>query len=833
MKKFLLPIFVLFIIFNAQAQNPPKRELRGVWITTHVSLDWPNRTQTPAQQQSALIGILNHNKATGMNAAYFQVRAQSDAMYQSSLEPWSYYLTNNQGTAPSPFYDPMQFGIEETHKRGMEFHAWINPYRAVATVSNSGNTAQYSATHVSRTHPEWMLTVGTVRILNPGLPQVRDHITSVIVDIVKRYDVDGIHFDDYFYPTPTSSIADDATYNADPRGFPATTAGRADWRRDNINMLIKRVSDSINVLKPWVKFGVSPSGIYMSAANSPIGSNTSAGALQHYKDYFADTRKWIQSGWVDYLVPQIYWYRGQSGSDYNILVPWWNNNAFGRHIYVGLADYKVGTTGWTNPSELPNQIRLNRTYSNIYGQIHFRHAFLNANALKYRDSVRLRLYNKPALLPAMPWKDNVAPAPATALILTKNSATSVTLSWTKPAETVNELDKAKRFVIYRSTNQIINPEIATNILAITNMDENTYTDNSLIADSTYYYAVTSLDRLHNESGMTNIASNDNVRPVVITQNISRTLTNGSVSIAANEIDNGSSDNWGIASMTLSKTSFDCSNIGENTVTLSVTDKAGNIDSATAIVTIIGTLPEPIISITRTDTTFTSLPESTIALGYGAQSLIFTASSSTTSNGTTYSWSPATGLSSTNTANTTFTPTAAGTYTFTVVATNEFGCSATEIVTITVIDARCENDKVLVCKTTGSKSNPSNQICISANAVPAHLKNGGILGACSGETVTTTTGNVDSEPNTVSVLSAYPNPFTSQTTVTFTLAEKEKRVILEIYDLIGNRLSTVYQGEAEKNKTYSFPVDASNFQGQFFNVRLITPGKVYNFRLVKE
>lgn len=515
MNKLLLSIAFFFINFcNIHAQNPPKRELRGVWITTHLSLDWPNRTQTPAQQQSALQGILDFDKATGLNAAFFQVRSQCDAMYPSSLEPWSYYLTNNQGTPPSPLWDPLQFALDETHKRGMEFHAWINPYRAVYNTANANNAAQYCSTHVSKTHPEWMLTIGTVQILNPGLQEVRDHITNVIVDIVKRYDVDGIHFDDYFYQTGT--INDDAAYTADPRGFPATTAGRADWRRDNINLLINRVSDSINLLKPWVKFGVSPSGIYRSSTDPSIGSPTSSGAYQHYSAAFADTKKWIQQGWVDYLAPQVYWYIGQTGSDYQLLIPWWNNNAFGRHICIGMADYKVGTTGWTNTSEIPNQIRMNRSNANVRGQIHFRHAFLVANALNYRDSLRLRFYNKPALIPDMPWKDNVAPDAPTALNGTRYGADSVVLSWTKPAATTNELDKVKRFVIYRSETSVINLNDANNIVGITPFDTTAFKDSTIIGNTTYYYTVTALDRLYNESISSNtIQSSVSALPITL------------------------------------------------------------------------------------------------------------------------------------------------------------------------------------------------------------------------------------------------------------------------------------------------------------------------------
>ncbi|HEY1025896.1 MAG TPA: family 10 glycosylhydrolase [Sphingobacteriaceae bacterium] len=832
MKKLVLTAFSLLATWTLHAQDAPKRELRGVWISTHVSLDWPNRTHSPAQQRTALNTILDHNKATGINSVYFQVRSQADAMYPSTLEPWSYYLTNNQGSAPSPLWDPLQFAIEETRKRGMEFHAWINPYRAVATLSNAGNPAMYDETHVSKTHPEWLLTVGTVQILNPGLPEVRDHVTNVIVDIVKRYDVDGIHFDDYFYPNGTTG--DDAAYNADPRGFPATSAGRADWRRDNINMLIKRVNDSINAIKPWVKFGISPSGIYRSSTNPEIGSPTSAGALQHYSAMFADTRKWLNEGWVDYLMPQVYWYMGQRGSDYSLLVPWWNNNAFGRHIYIGMANYKVNTTGWSSRSEIPNQVRLNRNHANVYGQVHFRHAFLVANPLNHRDSLRLRFYNKPALLPAMSWKDSIAPDAPADVVLTRNSNTSVTLTWSGTGETSDEFQKVRGYVIYRSGTPDIDTENANNIHAITNGDGNTFTDNSLSDGTTYYYTVTSLDRLHNESSPSAIVSSDNIKPTIITQNITRTLGNGVVNITASDIDNGSSDNWGIASMSLSKTAFACTDIGKNTVTLIVTDKAGNIDSASAVVTITGTLPEPVIAVSRTDNTFTGLPANTIALGYGAQSLNLVASNNTSGNSaTTYSWSPADGLTATGNATTTFTPSVAGEYTFTVEATNEFGCRTTASVSINVIDARC-GDKVLVCHATGSTLNPSGPVCISENAVQAHLRKGGTLGDCGNEgQAASATAKSEVAENTISVLKAYPNPSTTQTTLSFTLENKERSVVLEIFDMSGQRLSKVYEGHAEANKIYSFPVDISGFHGQFFNARLTSSDKVYHFRIVKE
>ena len=718
----------VLVTAHAHAQSTaPKGEMRGVWVTTHLGLDWPVRTQTPAQQQGALINILEHNKATGMNAAFFQVRSQSDAMYPSLLEPWSYYLTGNQSNAPAPAWDPLQFAIDESRKRGLEFHAWINPYRAVATLANAGNSALYGPAHVSRTHPEWLLTVGSVQILNPGLPQVRDHVHAVVMDIVQRYDVDGLHFDDYFYPSGTSG--DDAAYNADPRGFPATAAGRGDWRRDNVNLLVARVGESIRTLKPWVKFGISPSGIYRSSSDPAAGSPTSAGASQHYLHMFADSRKWLQSGWIDYLAPQVYWYLGQTGSDYKLLVPWWNENAFGRHMYVGLADYKMGTAGWTSPAQIADQISLNRASGNIAGQVHFRHAFLAANPLAYRTDLKNNIYNKQAMLPAMPWKDSTVPTAAASLSSALNEDRSLTLSWTRADVGSDEFDKARRFAVYRSEQQPVDLENRDNFLGLTTGAETTYTDLAIPAGKYYHYTVTALNRLHHESAPANTVSNDKEAPTVLTRNIERTLLAGSVSITAAEVDNGSTDNWGIESFNLNKSQFGCGDIGNNQLVLSATDKAGNIGSAPALVRILGAVPQTSVAVSRADPTLTGAAANTIILGYGAQSLTLTASDAAPGSLSNFAWSPSEGLSSASGAVTQFTPATAGIFAFTVQAFNQNGCSAASTVTIAVIDARCEDDKVLVCKANAGAKHHSRQHCVSPNSVSAHLRNGASLGSC--------------------------------------------------------------------------------------------------------
>lgn len=521
MNRLLLLALSLFTIISIQAQEPPlKREFRGAWIATFSNIDWPNRTQTPQQQRQAFIDIVNHHKATGINALFVQVRSQCDAMYPSTIEPWSADLTGVQGRAPNPFWDPMQFMIDECHKRGIEFHAWINPYRAA---SNSANIPNFAANHVTKTHPEWLLSQGILRVLDPGIPAVRDHITSVVVDMLQRYDVDGIHFDDYFYPAPQSGVTpfnDDASYNADPRGI----LNRGDWRRDNVNILIKSIYDTVKAVKPWVKFGVSPTGIWRNRSSDPVNGSLTSG-LEHYSALYADSRKWLQQGWIDYLAPQVYWYIGQPGSNYGVLAPWWNSNANDRHIYLGMAGYKVNDpaqgVNWANPSQIPNQVRLNRTLSNVFGQAIYNTSSMRTNRLGFRDSLRLRFYNRPALLPNMPWRDNNPPEVPTGLMGTRYEDDSVVLNWTAPSAT-GELDKAMRFVIYRSTSPVIDITDPNSILAITDTASTKYKDVSLQPGVRFYYTVTSVDRFHNESAPSNIS--DYEAPVINCTSIDAALT---------------------------------------------------------------------------------------------------------------------------------------------------------------------------------------------------------------------------------------------------------------------------------------------------------------------
>ena len=495
MKRTVLLISIIFIFFRTQltAQSQaPKMEMRGAWIATVLNLDWPSsRYLTTQQQKQELIKILDGLKAAGINTVFFQVRDESDALYNSSYEPWSYWLTGKQGRAPDPFYDPLKFVIEETHKRGMELHAWINPYRAVRDVKNEYQTA---SNHVTNTHPDWLLKVGNVEILNPGLPQVRDYITKIIMDIVRRYDVDGIHFDDYFYEQGITN-QDQSTFNTYSRGF----TNLADWRRDNINLFVKEVYDSIQVVKSYVKFGISPPGMYKS------GNPPGICGFYGYSDIFADGLHWLQSKTIDYIAPQLYRAIGSSiscgSTDYKLLMNWWSAHTYGRHLYIGQAGYKA--PNWS-ASELPNQIRLNRSTANIKGEILFRTKFgILDNPNGFLDSLKKDYYKHPALTPHMSWKDSVAPnIPQEFRFAKLNNSGISALVWKAPMK-ASDGDTAQRYVLYNfygsdiQQDSVNNPQ---NILDIT--CENFEIPKSQSASTgKYYFGITAVDRNSNESSI--------------------------------------------------------------------------------------------------------------------------------------------------------------------------------------------------------------------------------------------------------------------------------------------------------------------------------------------
>ena len=397
---------------TAPLPTPPSisREFRGVWVATVGNLDWPSRPGLSADRQKAeLIAILDRAAAVGLNAVVFQVRPGGDALYPSELEPWSAVLSGSQGVAPEPLYDPLAFAIDEAHRRGLELHAWFNPYRARHTASS----VKPARNHISVRRPDLVRRYGAYLWMDPGEPEVLAHTRAVILDVVRRYDVDGIHMDDYFYPYRetnargrTLPFPDDASWRKYRRS--GGRLGRADWRRHNVDRLVSELYRGVHEAKPWVKFGVSPFGIWRP------GHPDGVVGLDSYVEIFADSRKWIRNGWVDYVAPQLYWRVTAPRQPYDRLLEWWvDQNTYQRHIWPGLFTSKAdiedtGGHSW-RAAEILEQVRLTRDRSGASGNIHFSMRVLGTD----RDSIASRLwraYAEPALVPASPWLDPVPPA---------------------------------------------------------------------------------------------------------------------------------------------------------------------------------------------------------------------------------------------------------------------------------------------------------------------------------------------------------------------------------------------------------------------------------------
>ncbi|WP_394867462.1 family 10 glycosylhydrolase [Paraclostridium bifermentans] len=366
MKKYLisfllgLSLFMLTVV-NSSAQT---NEMSAAWVSTVYNLDWPssNSKNNPQMQKQELINMLDKLKETGINTIVLQVRPKADALYNSSINPWSDVLTGTAGKDPG--YDPLQFAIEEAHKRNMEIHAWFNPYRVTTSGTDFNKLAVNSP---ARLHPEWVISYNNKLYYDPGLPEVRKHVVDTVTEVVRNYNIDGIHFDDYFYPD--SNFTDSQTYNKYGNGME-----KGDWRRSNVNNLLKDVKTSIKSIKPNVKFGVSPSGIWRNKSSDLTGSDTRGS--ESYSTQYADTRYWIKNNLIDYVTPQLYWPIGYSVADYSKLVSWWANEVSGSNVnlYIGQGIYKQGTGDWVGQDiagQIIQQVNLNRQYSNIKGSMYF------------------------------------------------------------------------------------------------------------------------------------------------------------------------------------------------------------------------------------------------------------------------------------------------------------------------------------------------------------------------------------------------------------------------------------------------------------------------------
>ncbi|MGN8225839.1 family 10 glycosylhydrolase [Gracilimonas sp. BCB1] len=557
-KKSILLLMVSLLAGStfAQQNEPPKKEFRATWMATVINLDWPASGNVPVRfQKQSLIDRLDALKKAGINTLYFQIRTEGDALYDSEIEPWSKYLTGEEGVAPDPYWDPLEFVIEEAHKRGMELHAWLNPYRAMRTIpddfsqkmfndesideslkpifgryydADSKNklpgTSARDSMHVANKNPEWLFVMNDkIAIMNPGLPEVMEYNVKVVMDVVNRYDVDGIHFDDYFYPYPPNHMAsndndtlDDATFEQYPRGFD----NKDDWRRNNIDLFVEMLHDSIQVVKPWVKFGISPFGIWKSG--TPQGTS----GMDAYSVIYGDGIAWLEQRTIDYITPQLYWAFTRFGTaqDYGKLADWWADQAAAndRHTYPGHGLYRSSSSTYSNTlfdaDEIPSQIRHNRNNENISGSVFFRSSNISTYSSKgFADSLKNNYYKHAALQPTMAWKDTTAPNTPQNLVVNRDSEKEYVfeLSWDKPevdmvakASAAGHVDTLIKYAVYRvdtgsSPNSMEEMESPYNLIAVTG--ETSYTDVTPPSEESHWYFVTAVSRNNVESEPTEAA----------------------------------------------------------------------------------------------------------------------------------------------------------------------------------------------------------------------------------------------------------------------------------------------------------------------------------------
>ena len=497
MVRYIFTLLSLFtVLFRLDSQ--PKHEMRAVWIAHVNNIDFPSASNlTETQQKQQFKEILNNLKKNNINAVVVQIRTNCDASYPSDIEPWSAFWTGTQGVGPG--YDPLNFMIEECHKNNLEFHAWFNPYRAAPSILSFA-----AENHVRKLHPEWIVEYNGLQILDPSLPEVRNHINNVVLDVVRRYDIDAVHFDDYFYPYPVAGAVfnDEISFLYHNRGF----TNKADWRRDNVNLLVKSISTNIKALKPWVKFGIAPFGIWKNLSSSqPDGSNTRG--LEAFHSIFAVSRKWLQEGWLDYIAPQVYWSIGFSIANYSVLAPWWADNIKNpnTHLYMGHAAYKINNGGsdlnWLQPTQIPDQINFQRNINQIKGSCFYNTTSFLKNMLGLNDSLQQNQYKNKAIIPAMKWIDSIPP-PAPANFSAQKLINGVQLSWHTSDISQNEMQRVKYYGIYRfEDGENINVENSKNLIDLIAHPANSYLDVKTVDKiAKYTYVLTAFDRLNNESG---------------------------------------------------------------------------------------------------------------------------------------------------------------------------------------------------------------------------------------------------------------------------------------------------------------------------------------------
>lgn len=490
MKKSLLITLLLTLYILLPAQNPlegPKREMRGTWIQC---VNGQFQGMSREQMQGELTHQLDILQAAGINAVMFQVRAEADALYRSNFEPWSRFLTGKQGQDPG--WDPLEWMIQQCHQRSMELHAWINPFRA-----KTKDTQELATNHPYWQHPDRFFRYDGLLIFDPGQMENQRYICDVAADIVRRYDVDGLHIDDYFYPYPANGIPipDDLTYKANSNGM----TNRADWRRYNVNTFIKMLYNTVHSVKPWVKFGVSPFGIYHNATNGNTVPGSNTRGLQNYDDLYADVLFWIGQGWVDYVVPQLYWEIGHPTADYARLVKWWALHAGGRPLIIGQdVERTVRARDTNNPTvnQMAAKYELQRALPTIKGNCLWYSAAVVRNEGNYAYELQNNYFLTPALQPLMPYIDDKAPGKPRK-VKAMWMPDGYYLFWTAP-KAKNEMDEAKLYVVYCfEKGKKVNTNSSTHIMGIT--PQTFYRLPYDRGQEKYTYVITALDRLQNES----------------------------------------------------------------------------------------------------------------------------------------------------------------------------------------------------------------------------------------------------------------------------------------------------------------------------------------------
>jgi uncharacterized lipoprotein YddW (UPF0748 family) len=491
--RFAALVLMLCAAFSANishAQDNPKREFRGAWL--HVIGQTQYARMGTEEAKKYITSQIEKLHDAGCNAVIFQVRPCADALYISDYEPWSQYLTGKRGKAPSPLWDPIAFTIEQAHKLGMEFHAWLNPYR----ISTDAKEVLPDS-HIAKKEPWRMFKYDNKQFFDPGIPENRDYIAEVVADIVSRYDVDAIHIDDYFYPYPaangTKFMADDASYAKYGNGME-----RNDWRRSNVDKLIEKLHETIKYEKPWVRFGVSPFGIWRNKRTDPRGSESTG--LQNYDDLYADVLLWAKNGWIDYIVPQLYWELDTKAAPSRKLVQWWNDNCYGVDLYIGqdtkrTMDKSDAQTG--SRSELDTKIKLTRKLPNVSGNVWWHGYWVTDNYKGVADSLAQKYQSTIALPPAYGDK-NLKPERPTNIKIEKKHGKQY-ISWDKPQEKAEpEATDAIRYVVYEFfPGEEVDTEDPQTIIALTPYNSVQLPEDEL--EKGTLFIVTALDRMNRES----------------------------------------------------------------------------------------------------------------------------------------------------------------------------------------------------------------------------------------------------------------------------------------------------------------------------------------------